>query len=207
MRISKAIFALSLVIASSSAMSAVVEADLSGLTGEESSTGGFYDGLVVDGYGELTITYDSGNTDSRSGLNTVTNQSNGNNNFPTPHFALGAGDALTISATFDSPLRLEIWDLDTVSETETLTISNVSGDQIVLTGVDFNILNINSSLPGFVALAVMDIGVGNAITLRAGNQGAAFALGNIAAVPLPAAAWLFGSALLGFVSFSRRRSV
>ncbi|MCU7875017.1 MAG: VPLPA-CTERM sorting domain-containing protein [Candidatus Thiodiazotropha sp. (ex Lucinoma borealis)] len=29
----------------------------------------------------------------------------------------------------------------------------------------------------------------------------------IQAVPLPAAAWLFGSALIGFVSFSRRRKV
>jgi hypothetical protein len=29
----------------------------------------------------------------------------------------------------------------------------------------------------------------------------------MSAVPLPAAAWLFGSALLGFVSFSRRRKV
>ncbi|MCU7935546.1 MAG: VPLPA-CTERM sorting domain-containing protein [Candidatus Thiodiazotropha sp. (ex Dulcina madagascariensis)] len=30
---------------------------------------------------------------------------------------------------------------------------------------------------------------------------------SIKAVPLPAAAWLFGSALIGFVSFSRRRKV
>jgi hypothetical protein len=29
----------------------------------------------------------------------------------------------------------------------------------------------------------------------------------MSAVPLPAAAWLFGSALLGFVSYSRRRTV
>ncbi|MCG8070610.1 MAG: VPLPA-CTERM sorting domain-containing protein, partial [Candidatus Thiodiazotropha taylori] len=29
----------------------------------------------------------------------------------------------------------------------------------------------------------------------------------MSAVPLPAAAWLFGSALLGFVSYSRRRKV
>ncbi|MES9854281.1 MAG: VPLPA-CTERM sorting domain-containing protein [Candidatus Thiodiazotropha sp. L084R] len=29
----------------------------------------------------------------------------------------------------------------------------------------------------------------------------------MSAVPLPAAAWLFGSALIGFVSYSRRRSV
>ncbi|MET0122276.1 MAG: VPLPA-CTERM sorting domain-containing protein [Candidatus Thiodiazotropha sp. 6PLUC9] len=29
----------------------------------------------------------------------------------------------------------------------------------------------------------------------------------MSAVPLPAAAWLFGSALIGFVSFARRRSV
>ena len=29
----------------------------------------------------------------------------------------------------------------------------------------------------------------------------------MSAVPLPAAAWLFGSALLGFVSFSRRRKI
>ncbi|MET0053042.1 MAG: VPLPA-CTERM sorting domain-containing protein [Candidatus Thiodiazotropha sp.] len=29
----------------------------------------------------------------------------------------------------------------------------------------------------------------------------------VSAVPLPAAAWLFGSALLGFVTYSARRSV
>ncbi|MEW8438327.1 MAG: VPLPA-CTERM sorting domain-containing protein [Candidatus Thiodiazotropha taylori] len=29
----------------------------------------------------------------------------------------------------------------------------------------------------------------------------------VSAVPLPAAAWLFGTALLGFVAFSARRTV
>lgn len=30
---------------------------------------------------------------------------------------------------------------------------------------------------------------------------------SLSAVPLPAAAWLFGSALIGFISFSRRRKI
>ena len=35
----------------------------------------------------------------------------------------------------------------------------------------------------------------------------AIAIGDIAAVPLPSAVWLFGSALLGFIGFSRRTQV
>lgn len=40
----------------------------------------------------------------------------------------------------------------------------------------------------------------------AGTGGGAYQLG-LNAVPLPAAAWLFGSALLGFVGYSARRKV
>jgi hypothetical protein len=47
------------------------------------------------------------------------------------------------------------------------------------------------------------------ITFESGNTGSSarsdFAVGSVTAVPLPAAAWMFGSALLGLVAFNRRR--
>ena len=47
------------------------------------------------------------------------------------------------------------------------------------------------------------------ITFESGNKGSAsksdFAVVSVTTVPLPAAAWLFGSALLGLMAFNRRR--
>lgn len=52
---------------------------------------------------------------------------------------------------------------------------------------------------------IFTVGAGNFTLSLDGGGGAALYDFRITAVPLPAAAWLFGSALLGFASIARRR--
>jgi hypothetical protein len=76
----------------------------------------------------------------------------------------------------------------------------------VLTGVPGvidNGLADNTPNPVFATIALG----GNPIRLQAGSIATGrFAIGSMSAVPLPAAAWLFGSALLGFMALSNRRA-
>ena len=61
----------------------------------------------------------------------------------------------------------------------------------------FEIAFFNASEKNFAELSGMTLFVGE-ITEPDGGGGEGF-------VPIPAAAWLFGSALLGFVGYARRR--
>ncbi|MET0028743.1 MAG: hypothetical protein ABW101_14035, partial [Candidatus Thiodiazotropha sp.] len=70
------------------------------------------------------------------------------------------------------------------------------------TGISGNLVDANFVLSGLSAGTYTLQFVGNAD----GAMGGAYDV-TVSAVPLPAAAWLFGSALLGFVTYSARRSV
>ena len=58
---------------------------------------------------------------------------------------------------------------------------------------------------------IRNLSAGNKFTFTATGQGAGFShtseFGKIPAVPVPAAAWLFGTALIGFIGMSRRTKV
>lgn len=154
--------------------------------------------VSVGTLGTLFINYGS-STGARSTFNGV-----GAAGIPTPHFGLDAGDSFAITADFAFPaLRLTVWDLDTVGGQETLTISSATDGSIFLEGAADNTPNGVSDEQSVLVATIM----GETITLQAGPNGAAFAIGEIAAVPLPAAAWLFGSALLGFSALKRRRAI
>lgn len=103
-----------------------------------------------------------------------------------PNFVLGAGSSITI---FGVNFRLgsaafEIWDLDTVSATETVTFS--PGDTL-LTGATSNIPNNEAHLPGnTLSSGTIASNEAGRIIITAGQQGAAFAIGGIAVNPVPA---------------------
>ena len=58
---------------------------------------------------------------------------------------------------------------------------------------------------------IRNLSAGNKFTFTATGQGAGFShsseFGRIPAVPVPAAVWLFGTALIGFIGISRRTKV
>lgn len=65
----------------------------------------------------------------------------------------------------------------------------------------------NGVLPGLWDLQFFGSGFNNAaaLTLLVGSSSALFLEGTVSPVPVPAAAWLFGSALLGLAGMARRR--
>jgi hypothetical protein len=68
----------------------------------------------------------------------------------------------------------------------------------ILFSIDFT----NPALPSFHMIS--DLGYNGINTYS--DVADALVSGSVAAVPLPAAIWLFGSALAGFIGFSRRKS-
>ena len=97
-------------------------------------------------------------------------------------------------------------------DTPTLGL-NISGTHQGLYGDDLLLTNINTNEQyhlGTTFSETLSLVAGDYIFTFSGfaldSASADYDL-TMSAVPLPAAAWLFGSALLGFVSYSRRRKV
>lgn len=76
-----------------------------------------------------------------------------------------------------------------------LLFSNVSNE---LLGLSFGILN-----PGSYTLQVTGNTFGS--TTDSHSYSGNLSIGNVAAVPVPAAVWLFGSAIAGLIGISRRK--
>jgi len=195
----KLLLAGAFVVGACEASAAPINADF--LNGVTPGGGGSYT-VAVPGVGDLYLTY----TDD-SGRNRYDGVAAAG--VPTPHFGFNENAVLTIntSANFGrSALTFTFWDLDTVTgTTETVTVDNGVDPSVSRTGADFNIRNVNSNTIGVQTLTVALRG--DPITLSANGFGSsAFVLAGISAVPLPAAAWLFGSALLGFMMLSNRRA-
>ena len=90
-----------------------------------------------------------------------------------------------------------------------LTLSTNSGQSVSNTEVDYQTLA-DGSLAYYIALVEDDPNLGfNSITLSSASYNFLFnvddiTVANVSAVPLPAAAWLFGSGLLFLAGFNRR---
>jgi hypothetical protein len=96
--------------------------------------------------------------------------------------------------------------LDNITHVDLLDSSNniVGGANAVYSLANFGEL---STLTSFVNFSVGTLLLPGAYTLKIyGDDGAAYS-GTISAVPLPAAAWLFGSALLGLGALRRKQKV
>jgi hypothetical protein len=185
------------------ASAASVPADFSNVTVGGASDPWDYS-VDVGSLGSLFFTYDS-----LGGRNDFNADGSAFSDIPGPSFGLGAGGTLTVSSNFSSPLKFTIWDLDTVSTstgTETLTLSNSSETVGPISGVANNIFNPDSATDPNPIYATLAIAFNDPIVLQAGPDGAAFVVGAVSAVPLPAAAWLFGSALIGFMTLANRRA-
>ena len=103
----------------------------------------------------------------------------------------------------------DTWDLNVAAGTEvTLTFAPVNLEAIPGTGIfllhidNFLIDNDGSLVTTFIASTIIDVE-----GFADGAFGGAYTVvSSVSAVPVPAAAWLFGSALIGLVSFSRRKA-
>ncbi len=82
------------------------------------------------------------------------------------------------------------------------TVLDPLNTELFSTGVSGNLVDAHFVLPGLSSGTYTLQFAGSAD----GAMGGAYDV-KVSAVPLPAAAWLFGSALLGFVTYSARRSV
>lgn len=94
--------------------------------------------------------------------------------------------------------------LDNITRVELLDSSNtvLGGANAVYSLANFGSL---STLTSFVNFSIGSLLMPGAYTLKIyGDDGAAYS-GTVSAVPLPAAAWLFGSALMGFGALRRKQ--
>jgi hypothetical protein len=165
-----------------------IDVDLNSVTG--TLVGGYE--AVVPGLGSISLVYGSPTT-SYDGYNAGSPYFNGGDNF-----VLGAGNSITISAIgFDLASAIfEIWDLDTVSVTESVTF-NPAG--LTLTGVNYNIANSSAHTTDRQFSTAITPDSNSEITIVAGSAGAAFAIGGIVvtAIPTPATFALVGLGLIG----------
>ncbi|MCP4769097.1 MAG: PEP-CTERM sorting domain-containing protein [Gammaproteobacteria bacterium] len=94
---------------------------------------------------------------------------------------------------FGNKNRIDIWDADTNAVTKVGNTPDTGGDNLWQ-----QILFDSSVIPGLKNVGRIDV-------YFAGSG----ALDNLtySVVPVPAAVWLFGTALLGFIGLSRRTSV
>jgi len=119
----------------------------------------------------------------------------------------------TLSLVFDTAVRinsLDFLDLYIGTGTEQATV-NIDGDIFTKDAIG------SSGDGGYANLSLLSLGgkVGQNILFTAdsgaqfrddGTNDYAFAGIEVSAVPIPAAAWLFGSALIGLIGFSKRKS-
>jgi hypothetical protein len=113
-------------------------------------------------------------------------------------FELADAGSVSVSIS-DNELTSTFIDLLNVSE---FTVLDGASNALFSTGIGGDLVNATFTLSGLAAGLYTLQFVGDAN----GAIGAAYDV-TVSAVPLPAAAWLFGTALIGFVTFSARRSV
>jgi hypothetical protein len=157
-------------------------------------------GLICSG-NALAIDYDVsltlGQTHTFNHLVTDTNDYSG---LFTDTGTFELADAGSVSVSFsDNELTSTFIDLLNVSE---FTVLDGASNALFSTGIGGDLVNATFTLSGLAAGLYTLQFVGNAN----GAIGAAYDV-TVSSVPLPAAAWLFGTALIGFVTFSARRSV
>lgn len=119
---------------------------------------------------------------------------------PLPGLALPAGDATgPLSFTIEAPFGTEIL-LTYLLQVETqLNFGNGSAGAVATASADF----LNTLVWGGVqSVALLD---GTPVTDWATTSGSGFDYGSASVIPVPAAAWLFGSALLGLGLAGRQR--
>jgi len=172
----------------------------------ESFESGFTNGSVVsfpgftvstpDGEIILSIANGSGATDGTDTMGIVDNGFNGNQ----------------LVFNFDSPINafaIDIHGALNVGGPGTLTLSNENGASgYILTGPNTTGVNDVFDFGGLIDSAQSF----STVTLTASQTGDGIQFdrlqfGTISAVPVPAAAWLFSSGLLGFVGMSRFKEV
>lgn len=85
-----------------------------------------------------------------------------------------------------------------IAPTELVDVSIVSGTQTAITDINGGLLLYVFSSP-ITTLTHFNPGFGDGFDVS-------FFAGNVSTVPVPAAAWLFGSAILGFIGFGRRKN-
>ncbi len=176
--------------------------------------GGFDDGWAT------TITYEVDNAVARRGTaNDRDNPLNALGSSDGSFFELGFGSSadFTFGTRFDTSVSVFEVTFGTVSNwPESLQVFAGDGGTFQLVGV-----LTNSAAQGGGALSLAGLGTFDTIRLidtsplsSSGQSDSSGALGGfdvdavrISPVPLPAAAWLFGSALIGFVTIARRKRV
>ena len=146
----------------------------------------------VDGYVDQAITFNStGNTyfsNSPNTTNAIT--MTGTDNFTTASF--GAASSVSV----------DLGDFNQDADTIFLSIFDTSNNLINTLTQD-----LAASFVGLVTLSLTGSNIGYATFGTIGGLGGMYADNfTVSAVPVPAAAWLFGSALLGFFGFSRKKA-
>jgi len=187
------------------------------------SNGGTFNTLTLSGLtsgsswdmGDFTITAGSNRSISSSGANGLSGQSISGFNF----------DSSFLTFTFDNPINgfgFELGDWGTCCYPSSVFLSFDGGNRNTIGTMTQGSDNPNHGNPGYSSGqgvfigAIDDSGLFNSITFSANQSGDFFraggtiyysvnGIGSISPVPVPAAAWLFGSALLGFAGFKTRR--
>ena len=80
-----------------------------------------------------------------------------------------------------------------------------AGDMVKINGVDYPVMT--GYAGGINGIGTFSLLAGEVLTIGYSNEEFYMSGMAVSAVPLPAAFWLFGSALLGFVTIGRRTSI
>jgi len=118
----------------------------------------------------------------------------------------------TLTLIFDTAVRItsiEFLDLYIGTQTEqaTVTIDGGASDSVNATGTSGDGGYANLDFLAFVGAGQSIEFTANSFFGDDGNNDYAFAAITVSAVPVPAAIWLFGTALIGFVGMSRRTKI
>ena len=108
-----------------------------------------------------------------------------------------------VSFTFN-PLLVRPWEIDVVASDPTALLENLSGVLLNGGGGDTTLFDIKftgDNIPQIFDLLFIDTFPGSNTELAS----IPVSISPIPAVPVPAAVWLFGTALVGLVGFSKRR--
>jgi hypothetical protein len=168
----------------------------------------------TDGLVNFNESYDgSANTGCQSGGGPLMCDSDGAGIGNDEITGLTVGSGQTLSLVFDTEVYISSFDfldlyVGTGTERATVTIDGGTSDS-----VDANLFG-TSGDGGYAHLDLLSIGTTIEFTAPSGmafrddgTNDYAFAAITVSAVPIPATAWLFGTALLGFIGFSRRTTI
>lgn len=112
-----------------------------------------------------------------------------------------------VNISFDQDVVLESITFSTFNvENEFSSFFDETDDQVTFSGIGAGPLSISGGLSGVATANINELLTG-AFSVAAIGAGNDFRISSISvsAVPIPAAAWLFGSALMGIVGLRRKR--